>query len=48
MEARSLTDNRHTGPQGEAGFDSHRPMKTTVEKHKNTTETHINGRITYL
>lgn len=42
MELWNMIDNRHTGPQGEASFDSSWPMKTS-EKYKNTEEIYING-----
>lgn len=34
MEPWNGTDNKHTGPQGEAGFDSCWPIKTTVKNTK--------------
>lgn len=43
MEPWNGPDNRHTGPQGEAGFDSCWPIKNNSEKYKNTTEIYING-----
>lgn len=48
MEPWNMTDNRHTGTQGEAGFDSCCSIKNNSEKYKNTPEIYINGCTGYL